>query len=279
MLLLAPALFGQNHYNIRLDFIKQTGQDQVCYEVQLSAADGKDLNLAGQNYRIYFDTDILKFDESESSSLLPPLDYTDLILTGEYENLEAPGVGTLSYSDNMTFLNFGMDLKDVANGGIVLPADGSWVKTAELCFEVKSGNASQTGISLHWAREALTDVYATAFVEVAEWKGPNQTIPARAKDFYDLDLVTSLQEYTWSEIPTVYPNPTSGELRISFEAEGPVDIEVWEVSGKRMVDKKQVLGGSAPYQMDLSHLPDGAYMLVLISGKKTFVQTVSKFNR
>ncbi|MEZ4910149.1 MAG: Ig-like domain-containing protein [Saprospiraceae bacterium] len=176
-------------YNIRfelqnIDCINNT----FCYEVQLSSSNGLPVNLAGQNYRLYFDGSKMQYESGYS--LLPLADYTDFTLVQNIENVDADIVNSnLTFESNLSFLNYTMDLNDIENGGIVLPADGSWVGTSVLCFSAKFDitEVPATCIEAVWAREGLTDAYATAFVEVAKWVSTNNTVMAVGATYDDLD--------------------------------------------------------------------------------------------
>lgn len=62
---------------------------------------------------------------------------------------------------------------------------------------------------------------------------------------------------------SVYPNPTKGILNI--DAENITQIEVYDISGKRLAS----YGGQS--QIDLSGLSKGIYLVKLTSDKETFV--------
>lgn len=141
-------------YNIRmvLDSVDCTN-DRFCYEVQLSSASGLPVNLAGQNYRLYYDGS--KMSYFSGTSLLPIPTYTDYTLSQNIENQDASATnGALSFEANLSFLNYTMDLNDLIAGGVILPANGSWVGTSQLCFNA-AFDLSQvplTCIEAVWAR-------------------------------------------------------------------------------------------------------------------------------
>ena len=78
---------------------------------------------------------------------------------------------------------------DLASGGIAFSADGEWVTTSSLCFELDDETIDDVNacLNLVWARPGLTDAYATAFVEVSEWVGQNATENAETDIYDDLD--------------------------------------------------------------------------------------------
>ncbi|HLO53291.1 MAG TPA: hypothetical protein VK169_03330, partial [Saprospiraceae bacterium] len=189
---LVPALIcpRDSDYNIRmvLDTVNCI-ENKFCYEVQLSSANGFAMNLAGQNYRLYYDGS--KMSYLSGTSLLPVPTYTNYTLAQIIENQDASATnGALSFEANLSFLNYSMDLNDLVNGGVILPANGSWVGTSELCFNAAFdlSDAPLTCIEAVWARTGLTDPYATAFVEVAKWVGVNNTVMAIGSMYDDISL-------------------------------------------------------------------------------------------
>ena len=91
--------------------------------------------------------------------------------------------------DALGFLNYSIDLMNLASGGINLTGDGEWVNTTLICFELADETIADPNacLNLIWARSGLTDAYATAFVEVSEWIGQNATANTEASTYDDLD--------------------------------------------------------------------------------------------
>ena len=181
-------LFAQSEFGIRLqlDSISCTGF-LACYKVQVKSVNGQAWGLAGQNYRLYYDGSLASFQSGRS---VLPATYQDFTLIQDIQNLDASGTNSsLPFESSLSFLNYAMDLMDVVNGGISLPANGDWVTTSELCFTVVPSLLSESGSCLEvvWARESLTNEYATSFVEISEWVTTNQTKDALGVLYDDLD--------------------------------------------------------------------------------------------
>lgn len=73
-----------------------------------------------------------------------------------------------------------------------------------------------------------------------------------------------LNERELLESMTIYPNPVTDKLNISFETKGynPVVIKVLDISGKEVAIRKlQAVNGAVDLAMNLSSLSKGVYML------------------
>ena len=162
----------------------------VCYLVQLRSSDGQGWNLAGQNYRIYYDATKATYQTGSGISLLPDNRYSSILFTADIQDVDASAFGgDLPFASNLSFLNYSIDLMNLSNGGINLPANGEWVSTSRLCFDVPQSvidNPSEC-LNMVWARMGKTDQYATAFVEVSQWISTNSTTEAIADEYDDLD--------------------------------------------------------------------------------------------
>lgn len=163
---------------------------EVCYLVQVRSANGMAWNLAGQNYRIYYDGSKASYINGSGVSLLPPARYSAVLLTTDIQNQDASAFpGDLPFEKTLSFLNYSIDLMNLSVGGINLTADGEWMTTSSLCFEVPQSvldNPSEC-LNLVWARMGKTDPYATAFVEISEWTRANSTTEAIGMMYDDLD--------------------------------------------------------------------------------------------
>ncbi len=189
--LLATQMFAIQEFDVRF---KLDGLDcenrEACYLVQVRSADGQTWNLAGQNYRIYYDASTASYINGSVMSLLPDAQYSSPLLTSDQQNVDASSFpGDLPFAETLSFLNYSIDLMNLSNGGINLPSSGDWVTTSSLCFEVPQSaidNPSEC-INLVWARMGKTDGYATAFVEISQWLATNSTAEAVGSVFDDMD--------------------------------------------------------------------------------------------
>ena len=193
---IALVLFSINVYAIQQFDIRMVldGIDcdtrQACYMVQLRSSDGQAWNLGGQNYRLFYDASMGSYIAGSAESQLNVSQYSNVLVTNANPGVDASsfGNGILPFDMTLGFLNYQIDLMNLSNGGVDLPANGDWVTTTMLCFTIAQtvlDDPSQC-FSVVWARMGLTDSYATAFVEVSQWVSTNSTTDAIANDYDDL---------------------------------------------------------------------------------------------
>lgn len=230
LIFLALVVAQGQDYDIRFNRSSVNCQTRtVCYDVQLRP-NGPSFNLAGQNYRIYYDGS--KASWISGSSLLPSqYQGFTLVPNGNIQNVDASATnGLLSFDATLSFLNYGMDLNDTQNGGINLPT-GQWTTTSNLCFTVTQDVVDNPNVCVEavWAREALTSQYATAYVEVSKWLSSNNTTNAVPNQYIDL-------------------NASSGDQACLNIACAPVSLPTISVSNLTANEN----GGSANVQVCLS---------------------------
>ena len=264
---------GQNRYDIRLEDVNTGSVNELCYMVQMRSAETYGWNMAGQNYRLYYDSERLEFNETKSNSMLPVDRYTELMLKENLTGFNALGVGELPYSGDLGLLNFSMDLKDPAQEGVDLEPDDNWINTAFICFDVSAGATPEDPV-IHWAREELTANYATAYVEVTEWVEANKTIPAIGNEFYDEMSLTGILDDFFQDIK-IYPNPVSDNLFIEWDNIENLDIEIWDEQGKRLSVGALPVSGNK-YKINMQALPAAPYAVLLKYGDHRYFEQIVK---
>lgn len=228
LIFMALVVTKAQDYDIRFNRSSVNCQTrQVCYDVQLRPS-GSSFNLAGQNYRLFYDGS--KASYISGTSLLPG-QYQGFTLVQDVQNQNADATnGALNFEATLSFLNYGMDLNDTQNGGILLPA-GQWTTTSNLCFTVTQDVVNNPNVCIEavWARAALTSQYATAYVEISKWLSPNNTTNAVPNQYIDL-------------------NASSGDQACLNIACAPVALPTISVSNLTANEN----GGSASVQVCLS---------------------------
>jgi dienelactone hydrolase len=85
--------------------------------------------------------------------------------------------------------------------------------------------------------------------------------------------VTGIQEQSFSNNLTVFPNPTEGKLNISFSSEitTPITFELYDISG-RLVLVEQASSQKTSHEINVEGIESGSYVLIVRSedSKKAF---------
>jgi hypothetical protein len=80
---------------------------------------------------------------------------------------------------------------------------------------------------------------------------------------------------------SIYPNPTNGKVTVQFESESetPTDITVMDMRGRIVVKRNNELGSKFSREIDLSHVENGFYILIISKNGEIIKSTkVSKIN-
>jgi hypothetical protein len=190
--MLSQQALGQNKYNIQLQK-KATDPNTniVCYEVQIKSANSQTWELAGQNYRLYYDGSKATFVSGQS---LLGFDYQSFNLVQSVLNADASKIkGGLPFEGNLGFLNYSIDLLNPSIPGRIVPTGEEWLATTQLCFELEE-NATAPEFSIVWARNGKTEAYATSFVEISSRLGVNKTENTIGNNFLDILLEKAVQK-------------------------------------------------------------------------------------
>lgn len=243
---------------VSISFVEkdETSQGVRCYYIVLEAQSSKAVNLAGQNYRIYYNSDEVTMQESSIKSFLPSNTYLPFKLVQHYFDLDASGFGILPYENNLGFINLATDYNLNADSPVVLKS-GIPFNVAEICFEVKDGIEPQ----FTWAQDQLTHTYATAFVELSKLE--DKILKPVNITSYNLNTRSLTNTQVANVIdPSVFPNPFTDKLTLEFNKILPSDakVKVNDVFGN-LVKVFKIKKGSHQLVLDGNDLQNGAYIL------------------
>jgi len=262
---------------LTLSEIAPRSQDEnKCYQVNLSNHSSKDLTLAGQNYRLYYDASQALLKENSIISKLPA-SYTELKLVQHFFDVDASGFGILPYDGHLGFINLSTDLLTYADNALVLPASSnSIIPIAEFCFSIEDG----TTPAFTWAQDNLTHTYATAFVELTSTDGKRET--KINIDNYNVTHagVTSTQEANvWSA--KMFPNPFLNQLEITFynALNDDAVLKMYDIFGQ-LVLTQHLSKGSQAIKLETSTVLNGAYFIEIEQkdGSKSILKAVKTNN-
>ncbi len=251
--------------------------NSVYVNVEIKYDGAGEFVLADQNYRIYFDASSLQFDTKYSNSDLPSDLYSDIYIHEHLENVPAGKVNQLEFDKNLGFVNFSINLSNDFTGGIKIKPSHGWERVAILRFQLAP---NQDPADIVWSREGTTNKYATAFVQIMEWLGPNKTELADITEFTD----TSVADFRAPQISIVIlaPNPAIDFVKVKLDAQtlDQVDIKISNALGQE-VHKTKMVRGSTVLQISTSEYSPGTYTLEAIdrsTGRK-FTETFIKISK
>ena len=258
-LMLISGVQANNAIDIRFSTPIIDQNTQTAYvNIQLKSTDDA-LVLAGQNYRIFYNTDVLTLNEELSDTKLPVGKYTDILFTNTVENVKASGIGALDFDDNMGFSNFSIDLLDQVDGGVTINAGDEWTTVATLNFTITD---DIDDMQLVWGREDRSEEYATAFVEMAEWVSPRKIASLNVNEYHDLDFTYEGAEELDIMTFEFGPNPTTEFVNISFGQPLTSNAELRFINMKGQVSKRVDLdAGSTNTQVFMTDVPAGNYVI------------------
>lgn len=173
-------LHGQYLTDLRISPAKG---EQACYNVELYYQSEKSSKLASQNYRIFYDARLAKFNQEESHLLLPDEDYLFTVVQTNHD-IDASGVGPLTFEGHLGFINATVLLNDIRLDGLSLDQKQGWTPTVQLCFE-----STEEGKTPHivLARRDLTSSYGRAFVELSVVDQFDAIQALTIDQYYDLE--------------------------------------------------------------------------------------------
>lgn len=147
--------------NIRLE---QTSKSplQSCFDIELYQLTEGHAMLAGQNYRLFYNSAASELDPESIKTILKEDQY-EFRLVQDRKHVDASRVNNLSFDSDLGFINASIILNATNARGKLLIKD-NWVSVASMCFELT--DQSQTP-EIVLARSALTAEYGRAYIEIS----------------------------------------------------------------------------------------------------------------
>lgn len=266
IMLISALTYGQSVEVIlsKENLIQKTGSNekQECYKIALKNKSGKPVGLAGQNYRLYYNSDAVILDEGSIQSYLPK-SYSPLQLVQHNFDVDATGFGVLPFDNHLGFINLANDY-NLSSATPVMIGVGETVDVAQLCLNITDESEES---QITWAREDLTQTYATAFVEIATVEG------TRLKKMH-IDGLSVLGTRTslWQEGSVLgleyFPNPFKDHLEIKFNhaLNEHAQLEVMDIFGS-LLQSKDLNNGTSQVTIDGADLPEGALLIKIRQGE------------
>lgn len=238
----------------------QADNNSLYVDVEIRYNERGQMVLGGQNYRIYYNSQMLQLDIHNSKSNLPADSYSKLNVIDNVQGIDAEGVGQLSFDDNLGYVNVSIDLLDNKNGGVIVEGgQHSWMKVATLKFDVVDTDEL---IEVVWGRAGRSDEYATAFVEVSEWVQSYTTRAVNVNEYNDMAL--DMKRTLTNDIIDIAigPNPTSDYLNVNFSSpvEKTTQVHLRDITGK-VVRHQTLQPGMQELRLEVNNLAAANYFI------------------
>lgn len=181
-------VFSQSQWDIQLiQSNLNCSSNEVCYRLQMKNSSGSAWTLADQNYRLFFDGDIMTVNSV--TSLLPDSTYSSAVIDN---NVKFAGQGQEVGSplddidDNLGFLDFSIALMDKSDPSTNTQlTTSSFIPIAEICLSVTDVTAEDC-LTFYHSRPSTAGSFTSEYTVVTENNLPNITTAAEGVGFDDL---------------------------------------------------------------------------------------------
>ena len=250
------------------DVLFNAATSELTVDIEILNEESSFFILGSQNYRLFYDSKQLLLNRKKSVSELPDVYYDDIQIVDNVSGVNAKAVSDLLYDADLGFLNFNINLKDNTKGGIRISGSDGWIKIASLSFKVIDPSIPSRAT---WARKDITQKYASAFVELAEWKGPQKIESISISSYHDLHFVLDKQLTPVMEV-TMVPNPVRETLKVSLSIPASTDLTllITDASG-RQVGTHVILYNSNETLVEVNEYPAGLYSITLLDPQKALI--------
>lgn len=250
-------------HDVELRFVDshQDG-DFLFIDIQMRAST-YDFSLAGHNLRAFYDYSQMELI-AVSSNLSP--DRYSLHHTEESIGSGKPDTAKLPFEENMAFINMTINLNDSTNGGDLISTE--WRTIHQVKFKVKN---NKSYAHLAWAVPQVTDVYATAFVEVAEWLSPNKIAAKNVFDLVNFEKVVEKNEIFKNEIDIQFgPNPSKEYVGVTQPYDDAI-LQIININGAIVSEMNLEAGKSI---VDVSNFNPGTYVFYVFSADYNYAEQI-----
>lgn len=158
---LFTAFYSFGQVSLRLDPIINGIPNQLKANVYLVNEGNENITLAGQNYRLYYNSKFAKFNGDLVTFL--PDSYTKLKTVQHFYDQDASGYGKVNFEKNLGFINLACDYNLEHKNPLILKPESD-ILVFSLTFEV----FDISNFEIIWAEHGITHGYATAFNELAQ---------------------------------------------------------------------------------------------------------------
>lgn len=120
----------------------------------------------------------------------------------------------------------------------------------------------------------LNNTIGNGHIQIAVWSGNDSTNADTINYFASTWGLYSAKVGNDKSVK-VYPNPTKGQLHLDFESTGIVEVEIFDVLGKKL---RSFSHEGEHSSMDLGDLPNGLYIIRISENGEVYSRTFRKAN-
>ena len=115
-----------------------------------------------------------------------------------------------------------------------------------------------------WGREELSEDYATAYVEIAEWQENMNTRNVKIDNHIDYIYLSDEDVELTSIDVSVGPNPTKDFINIKFDQviDETLIADIQDITGKH-VRSLELFEGAKAHMIDVTDLLSSSYLVTL----------------
>ena len=242
---LTITLVGQKNVDLKLDLTSTNGLTS-CFDFLLRSPDGQGIDLAGQNYRLFYDASQVSFLDQKISNRLDQEAYSKLdILKSEDQSIG--------------FVSISTDGRILSKKGVHLPRNGAWINTLNVCFSRKD----DVPFDLTWANRKKTFSFATAEVAMSEWVHEEEQQILLPNELYDFSSVDAESSFDTEIVINVFPNPVVSDINVVFSDHIDGTILIKDIIGRQVVN--QNLEDRKQLSFDLTDWPEGSYSVIVLN--------------
>ncbi len=192
-MLITVSSFAQNQWDIQLTRnTLDCENNQVCYQLEVKNTSGNDWTLGDQNYRFFFDGDLMTVNSV--TSLLPSTHYGNAIID---QNIKIEGQGQEAASplddidNNLGFLDFGIVQTNKTNPAAATIVNATtFTPVAVICVDTDpSVMSDQTGsncLSFYHSRPSNAGSITNQYTTISENNVSGSTTTAMGTNYDDL---------------------------------------------------------------------------------------------
>lgn len=155
------------------------------------------------------------------------------------------------------------------SANVLAPVPGK--NNGQAALEINGGIAPYTFL---WSNGATTQSIdnlpaGPLFVTVTDYNGCSQTLEVQVG-------ATATDEIFGLTNVALFPNPARESLtvQLNFDAERRVDIELLDLMGRSLMDKRHLDGAFIQERLDVSSLPGGVYLIRISADGKTLTRKI-----